>query len=395
MEGATSLLWDVGVRDYDISMPTLIERAAVRPPRSEVDLGLSDSWLAHNLRRETGHSFREHLTECRLTDALRLLADSSLSIKEIAHTAGFPSDNVLTSIVRKRFGMCPSEWRRAQGTGHRMILPVAGGVGIHAGPGAVGIFRSGARRPVPGSGGAGAGGGRAPVDRGGLRRKVIYTSLTMRQHVRPAVAAGAIVAAAVVILSATATMAAAQLPGDPRPRPELVRQPYSKADVEFMQGMIPHHAQALVMCGMAKENGASAQLQLLCERMSISQKDEIAMMRTWLRDRGQMVPAPDATHMTMDHGGMKHDMLMPGMLTDEELAALRKARGKEWDRLFLIGMIKHHQGAINMVDVLFKSHGAAQDDDVYLFASDVYADQTAEIERMQLMLDALGGGQDR
>lgn len=217
----------------------------------------------------------------------------------------------------------------------------------------------------------------------------------MTRHVFQTMFAGAAIAASLIVVAPIATAAARQLPGDPRPRPELVRQPYSKADVEFMQGMIPHHAQALVMCGMAKSNGASAQLQLLCERMSISQKDEIAMMRTWLRDRGQTVPAPDATHMTMDHGGMKHDMLMPGMLTDKELDALRKARGKEWDRLFLIGMIKHHQGAIDMVDVLFKSHGAAQDDDVYLFASDVFADQTAEIERMELMLAALGGGQSQ
>ena len=196
-----------------------------------------------------------------------------------------------------------------------------------------------------------------------------------------------------VSLPTTLSATSQQLPGDPRPRPELVRQPYSKADVDFMQGMIPHHAQALVMCEMAKPNGASAQLQLLCERMSISQRDEISMMRTWLRDRAQTVPAPNATHMTMDHDGMKHDMLMPGMLTDAEMATLKKARGKDWDRLFLSGMIKHHQGAIDMVDVLFKSHGAAQDDDIYLYASDVFADQTAEIDRMQQMLAALGGGQ--
>jgi uncharacterized protein (DUF305 family) len=182
------------------------------------------------------------------------------------------------------------------------------------------------------------------------------------------------------------------LPGDPPARPELVRQPYSTADITFMQGMIPHHAQALVMCGLAKSNNASAQLQLMCERMTISQRDEIAMMRTWLRDRGQFVPRPDATHMTMDHSGMKHDMLMPGMLNDEEMAALKKAKGKDWDRLFLIGMIKHHGGAISMVEDLFKAHGAAQDDDIYLYASDVYADQLAEIDRMQQMLDALGGG---
>jgi uncharacterized protein (DUF305 family) len=203
--------------------------------------------------------------------------------------------------------------------------------------------------------------------------------------------AGAMLALTVglpTVLSATSQ----QLPGDPRPRPELIRQPYSKADIEFMQGMIPHHAQALLMCEMAKPNGASPQLQLMCERMTISQRDEIAFMRTWLRDRGQTVPAPNATHMTMNHDGMKHDMLMPGMLTDAEMATLRKARGKDWDRLFLTGMIKHHQGAIDMVDVLFKSHGAAQDDDVYLYAADVAADQSAEIDRMQQMLAALGGG---
>ncbi len=185
------------------------------------------------------------------------------------------------------------------------------------------------------------------------------------------------------------------LPGEPAPRPELVRQPYSKADVDFMQGMIPHHAQALLMCALAKPNGASPPLQLMCERMTISQRDEIAMMRTWLRDRGQMVPASDATHHTMNHDGMTHEMLMPGMLTEPEMEALRQARGQEWDRLFLAGMIKHHQGAIDMVEVLFASHGAAQDDDIYLFASDVFADQTAEIERMQIMLAALGGGIDR
>jgi uncharacterized protein (DUF305 family) len=203
--------------------------------------------------------------------------------------------------------------------------------------------------------------------------------------------AGAMLALTVglpTVLSATSQ----QLPGDPRPRPELIRQPYSKADIEFMQGMIPHHAQALLMCEMAKPNGASPQLQLMCERMTISQRDEIAFMRTWLRDRGQTVPAPNATHMTMNHDGMKHDMLMPGMLTDAEMATLKKARGKDWDRLFLTGMIKHHQGAIDMVDVLFKSHGAAQDDDVYLYAADVAADQSAEIDRMQQMLAALGGG---
>ena len=185
------------------------------------------------------------------------------------------------------------------------------------------------------------------------------------------------------------------LPPDPPARPELVRQPYSPADVKFMSGMIPHHAQAVIMTSWAPSHGASPKLQLMCERMLVSQRDEIAFMRTWLRDRGQPVPPPNATHMTMDMNGMKHDMLMPGMLTDAEMAALDKARGREFDRLFLIGMMKHHQGAIDMVVELSASYGAMQDDIIYLFANDIQADQAAEIERMQQMLDALGGGTRR
>ena len=180
--------------------------------------------------------------------------------------------------------------------------------------------------------------------------------------------------------------AAAGQQADPPPRPDLVRYPYSAADVEFMQGMIPHHAQAVVIAGWAKSHGARPELQMMCERMVVSQRDEITWMRNWLRDRSQMVPAADATHHRMKMNGVEHDMLMPGMLTPEELAALDKARGPEWDRLFLIGMIKHHEGALKMVDDLFNSYGALQDDDVYTFASDVHADQTAEIERMQKML---------
>jgi uncharacterized protein (DUF305 family) len=124
----------------------------------------------------------------------------------------------------------------------------------------------------------------------------------------------------------------------------------------------------------------------MCERMLVSQRDEIVWMRNWVRDRGQYVPAADATHHKHKMGGMEHDMLMPGMLTAEELAQLDKARGKEFDRLFLTFMIKHHEGAIQMVDDLFNSPGALQDEELYAFASDIYADQTAEIERMQKML---------
>jgi uncharacterized protein (DUF305 family) len=163
--------------------------------------------------------------------------------------------------------------------------------------------------------------------------------------------------------------------------------PYTDADVDFMAGMIPHHAQAVVMAGWAPSHGARADVAILCERIVVAQRDEIAMMQTWLGDRGQFVPDATSTRHRMKMNGVEHDMLMPGMLTDEEMAALDRARGPEFDRLFLVGMIKHHQGAIDMVDVLFKAYGAAQDETVFRFASDVYADQSTEIDRMNKMLE--------
>jgi len=167
-----------------------------------------------------------------------------------------------------------------------------------------------------------------------------------------------------------------------------IRQPFSAADVHFMSGMIPHHAQAVLIAGWAGSHGARSDVRILCERIVVGQRDEIAWMRTWLGDRGQPVPDANATHHRMVMNGVEHQMLMPGMLSAEELAQLDKARGAEFDRLFLTFMIKHHEGAITMVDQLFASYGAAQDDDVYKFASDIYADQTIEIERMHKMLGA-------
>jgi len=168
--------------------------------------------------------------------------------------------------------------------------------------------------------------------------------------------------------------------------PGLGQYPYSDADVEFMSGMIPHHAQAVIMGRWAKTHGARQDVAILCERIVVGQSDEIAMMQQWLRDRGLPVPDATATKHKMKMNGMEHEMLMPGMMTDEQMAELDKARGPEFDRLFLEGMIRHHQGAIDMVDVLFKAHGAAQDEVIYRFASDVYADQSTEIARMQKML---------
>jgi len=198
-----------------------------------------------------------------------------------------------------------------------------------------------------------------------------------------------LIAIALAVALTTPLSAAMQQGPDPRPRPDLVRGPYNQADVAFMQGMIPHHAQALVMARMAKTHGAREDVRILSERIIVAQTDEITLMRNWLRDRGQVVPAADAPHHKHMMNGIAHDMLMPGMLTPEELAALEKARGPEWDRLFLAGMIKHHEGALTMVDELFEAYGALQDDEMFKFASDIHADQTTEIDFMQKMLDGM------
>lgn len=181
------------------------------------------------------------------------------------------------------------------------------------------------------------------------------------------------------------TAAAGQQAAGARPAPAV-----NAADVEFMSGMIPHHAQAVLIAGWAPTHGARDDVRILCERIVVAQKDEIALMQTWLSDRGLPVPAADATHHVMKMGDMEHKMLMPGMLSDQELAQLDKSRGPEFDRLFLTFMIKHHEGALTMVDTLFESYGGAQDETVFRLASDIWADQQAEIERMQLMLT--GGG---
>jgi len=165
----------------------------------------------------------------------------------------------------------------------------------------------------------------------------------------------------------------------------------SEADVNFMSGMIPHHAQAVLIAGWARSHGARNDVAILCDRIVVGQRDEIALMQRWLRDRGEEVPAADATHHRMKMNGMTMDMLMPGMLNAEQLAALDKARGADFDRLFLEAMIAHHAGAVSMVDELLSSPQAANDDIVYRFASDVYADQTTEIERMQKMLATVPG----
>jgi uncharacterized protein (DUF305 family) len=166
--------------------------------------------------------------------------------------------------------------------------------------------------------------------------------------------------------------------------------PYTAADLHFVSGMISHHAQAVLMAGWAPSHGASGSVQALCERIVVAQRDEIAFMQRWLAERQEPVPPADPRGHTMP--GMDHPMLMPGMLTPEQMAQLDAARGVEFDRLFLMFMIQHHQGAITMVQQLLSAQGAAQDGPVFRFASDVNADQTTEIERMRLMLGALPSG---
>lgn len=163
---------------------------------------------------------------------------------------------------------------------------------------------------------------------------------------------------------------------------------HTAADVHFMSGMIHHHAQAVLIAKWAPTHGASAELQRLAERIVVGQNDEIALMQHWLRDRGEPVPDGSAGPMKMQMNGMEHEMLMPGMLSDAQLGQLDAARGMAFDRLFLTFMIQHHEGAVTMVDELFGSQGAGQDEVVFRFASDVYADQTTEIDRMEKMLAA-------
>ncbi len=165
------------------------------------------------------------------------------------------------------------------------------------------------------------------------------------------------------------------------------RPAYTAADVHFMSGMIVHHAQAVLMAGWAASHGAGPALRALCDRIVVGQRDEIAAMQRWLRDRHQPAPDPDPRGQAMP--GMDRPMLMPGMLTDEQLAQLDSARGPDFDRLFLTDMIQHHRGALTMVRALVDTPRAARDGQLFQVASDISADQTAEIDRMTRMLDAL------
>lgn len=188
--------------------------------------------------------------------------------------------------------------------------------------------------------------------------------------------------------------AAAPLPAPVGPAPAHVHPPdvpHATPDAAFLQHMIPHHAQALVMTAMVPARTQRADLRLMAERIAVSQQDEIAQMQGWLRARGAavpQVPAGDAAHaghaLPAPGAPAMHDS-MPGMLGPAELARLEAARGPAFDRLFLELMIRHHEGAITMVRTLFAA-GGGQDSQVYAIASDVESDQRMEIARMQAML---------
>lgn len=193
----------------------------------------------------------------------------------------------------------------------------------------------------------------------------------------------------VCCLAAARSSAAAQVPVKKAER----GRSYTAADVRFMQGMIHHHAQAVVMAAMAPSHGANPQVSRFCKKVILSQRDEIVLMREWLKDRGETAPNPEAmaahATMAMEMPMADSSTMMPGMLSAEQMRRLDAARGTEFDRLFLTYMIQHHRGALTMVATLFDTPGSGQGPEIFGYATGVDADQRAEIERMQDMLATL------
>jgi uncharacterized protein (DUF305 family) len=172
-------------------------------------------------------------------------------------------------------------------------------------------------------------------------------------------------------------------------RTDSARMRFTRADVDFMTGMIGHHAQALVMSRLAPTHGASPTIGTLAARIINAQNDEIAWMQRWLRDRGQTVPEIHIEGTTLMVHGADHAMHMPGMLTPDQMRELDAAQGSAFDRLFLTYMIQHHEGAVTMVYDLFATDGAGQDEEAFKLASDIQVDQRTEIARMKLMLSEM------
>ena len=186
-------------------------------------------------------------------------------------------------------------------------------------------------------------------------------------------------------------------PGQPSrimpPSTRATLPPRSQKDVEFMQGMIMHHGQAVEMTALMESHTENKDLRLLGARISHSQSEEMRFMQRWLEARGepasmkmQMSDMPDMDMPGMDMSSHRQEMLMPGMLTAKQMDVLRKAKGAEFDRLFLTGMIQHHSGALIMVKDLFETAGAGQDADLFNFTTDIDSGQRAEIRIMQNML---------
>ena len=199
---------------------------------------------------------------------------------------------------------------------------------------------------------------------------------------------GALLAALATAACAAPAASGQHTHGHAPAEPAAAGREYTAADVHFMVGMIGHHAQAIEMARLAPERAASPAVRTLAARIISSQEDEIALMQQWLRERGEPVPEARVSR-TMTMNGMAHEMEMPGLLTEEQMARLGEASGAAFDRLFLSSMIRHHQGAVSMVTELFSSQGAGLDRTVFKLASDVNVDQTTEIERMRRMLTDL------
>jgi uncharacterized protein (DUF305 family) len=183
-----------------------------------------------------------------------------------------------------------------------------------------------------------------------------------------------------------------------RARADSLRYPYTQADIDFMTGMIHHHAQAIQISRWAPTHGADPEVLRLTARIINAQTDEIALMRTWLLDRNQPAPAVDSTGLVTvphsehaGHGAPGGHSVMPGMLSEEQLRQLDAARGADFDWYFLTFMIQHHRGAVSMVRELFAAQGAGQDETIFKFAADVEVDQSTEIRRMLQMLLAHDG----
>src|SRR2546423_14360138 len=233
-------------------------------------------------------------------------------------------------------------------------------------------------------------------------------SVSLRARLIPAAVLGCVLSLAAQAQQADSTSPVVVQPGAPgeptRTLPSSTRPtlpPRSPKDVEFMQGMIMHHAQAVEMTGLIDSHTQNKDLRLLGARISHSQSEEIKFMKRWLAARGESTEmvmskksvndmrAMDMSRHQMPKRGVdvtNREMLMPGMLTATQMAMLRDAKGKQFDNLFLTGMIQHHNGALIMVKDLFDTAGSGQDAELFSFATDVDSGQRAEIRIMQTML---------